>query len=88
MSETFLGDNFLGVDCSIPIEGMEDSAIMRVQKLTTSTKATMGQTCRGLPSKRSRETRRGGNVYNGGRQELRNYNGDYGNRPRDHYSYS
>ena len=79
---------FWGAYCSIPIEDRVDSTVKRVQKLTTSTKAAVGQTGRGLPFKRSRETRRGGSVYNGGRQELRNYNGDYGNKPRDQYSYS
>jgi hypothetical protein len=60
-----------------------DSAVKRVQKLTTATKAAVGQTGRGLPSKRG--TRRGGS--NGGRLNYQNYNGDYGNMPREQYNY-
>ncbi len=48
----------------------------------------MGQTGRGLHPKRGSKIRRMGNIYNGGRQDyMNNYNGNYGNMPRDQYSY-
>ncbi len=87
VAETFLGDELFGADRTNPIEDRKDTASKRVQKSTTAAKATMGQTGRGLPSKRSSQTRRGGSVYNGGRQKYMNYNGDYGNTPRDLYNY-
>ncbi len=83
VAETFLGDKLFGADRTIPVEDRVDSAVKRVQKLTTATKAAVGQTGRGLPSKRG--TRRGGS--NGGRLDYTNYNGDYGNMPREKYNY-
>ncbi len=82
---TFLGDGLFGADRTIPVEDRVDNAIKRVQKSTTAAKATVGQTSRGQPSKRG--IRRGGIVYNGGRHDYKNYNGDYGNMPRDQYNY-
>ena len=83
VAETFLGDELFGADRTIPVEDRVDSAVKRVQKLTTAAKAAVGQTGRGIASKRG--TRRGGS--NGGRFDNRNYNGDYGNRPREQYNY-
>ena len=76
--ETFLGDELFGADRTIPVEDRVDSAVKRVQELTTAAKAAVGQTGRGIASKRG--TRRGGS--NGGRFD-RNYNGEYGNKPRE-----
>ncbi len=83
-----MGDELFGADRTIPIEDRVDNAAKRVQKLSTSAKAAVGQTCRGLHPKRGREIRRMGSIYNGGRQDYKNnYNGDYDNMPRDHYIY-
>jgi hypothetical protein len=83
VAETFLGDEHFGADRTIPVEDRVDNAMKCVQKLTTTAKATVGQRGRGLPSKRG--TRRGS--INGGRLDYKNYNGDYGNMPREQYSY-
>ncbi len=83
VAETFLGDELFGADRTIPVEDRVDSAVKRVHKLTTAAKAAVGQTGRGIASKRG--TRRGGS--NGGRFDNINYNGDYGNRPREQYNY-
>jgi hypothetical protein len=61
VADTFLGDELLGADCTIPIEGRVDNAVMRVQKLTTASKAAVGQTCRGGYS----ANKRGGQVVVG-----------------------
>ena len=71
VAEAFLGDALFGTDRTIPIEERLDIAVKRVQKLTTSSKAAMGQSGRrGITSGRRGGGRRGGyNNYNGGRQQ-------------------
>jgi hypothetical protein len=85
VAETFLGYELFGADRTIPVEDRVDIAVKRVQKLTKAAKAIVGQTGRGLPAKRG--ICRGGSVYNGGSHDYKNYNGDYGNMPRDRYNY-
>ncbi len=72
---------FLGADRTIPIEDRVESAVKIVQKLTTTTKATVVQTGRGGYStvKRGGAGRRGGSNFNGGRQDYKrqNYYSDY-----------
>ncbi len=47
LAETFLGDHLFGAYRTIPIEDRVDNAVKRVQKLTTTAKATLGQSSRG-----------------------------------------
>ena len=47
VAETFLGDALFGADSTIPVEERVDNAVKREQKLTTATKAAMGQSNRG-----------------------------------------
>ena len=73
VAETFLGDELLGADRTIPIEDQVDKAVKRFQKLSATTKAIVGQTSRGSSSSTNRggAGRRGGTIggsYNGGRQ--------------------
>ena len=67
VAETFLRDALFGADRTIPVEERVDSAVKRVQKLTTEAKATMGQSGRGGSSSVKRGGgRRGGFInYNG-----------------------
>jgi hypothetical protein len=66
VADSFLGDELFGEDRTIPIEDRVHSAVKRVQKLTTTTKATMGQTGRGgySANKRGGAGRRWGNNSN------------------------
>ena len=74
VAETFLGDALFGADRTIPVEERVDSAVKRVQKLTTAAKAAVGQTSRGGSSSGRRGGgRRGG--FSGGRQQ--HYNRDF-----------
>ena len=71
MAKTFLGDALFGADRTIPVEERVDNAVKRVQKLTTTAKASVGQADRGgNSSSRRGGGRRGGsnNNYKGGRQ--------------------
>jgi hypothetical protein len=83
VAETFLGDALFGADRTIPVEERVDSAVKRVQKLTTAAKAAVGQTSSrgGSSSGRRGGGRRGGSSnYNGGRgqqQYNRDYSSDY-----------
>ena len=84
VADTFLGDELFGADRTIPIEDRVGSAVKRVQKLTTSAKAKVGQIGRGgySANKRGGAGRRGGSNSNGGRRDYskQNYYSDY-NRP-------
>jgi hypothetical protein len=77
--ETFWGDALFGADRTIPVEERVDSAVKRVQKLTTASKAAVGQSGRmGTTSDRRGGGRRGGfNNNNGGRQHPYKRLGDY-----------
>jgi hypothetical protein len=81
VTETFLGDALFGANRTIPVEERVDNAVKRVQKLTTSAKATVGQSIRGSnTSGRRGGGRRGGFTnYNGDRQQQYNIQGDYNN---------
>ena len=70
VAETFLGDALFGADKTIPVEERFDGAVKRVQKLTTTAKATVGQASRGgnTSGKRGGGRRGGFNNYSGGRQ--------------------
>ena len=73
-----MGDALFGADRTIPVEERVDSAVKRVQKLTTTTKAAVGQTSRGGKSSGRRGGgRRGG--FSGGRQHhySRDLSSDY-----------
>jgi len=82
-ANTFLGDALFGADKTIPIEERVDNAVKRAQKLTRTTKATVGKSGRGgNTSGRRGGVRRGGfnNNYSGGRQpqyRLNDYINDY-----------
>ena len=47
VADTFLGDDLLGRDRTILVEERVDIVVKRVQKLTASSKATLGQSARG-----------------------------------------
>jgi hypothetical protein len=81
VAETFLGDDLFGAYRTIPMEERVDSAVKRLQKLTTVAKATVGQSSRGgSTSGRRGGGRRGGfSNYNGGRQQPYSRQGDYSN---------
>jgi hypothetical protein len=80
VAETFLGDALFGADRTIPVEERVDSAVKRVQKLTTTTKLAVGQSSRGgsILGKRGGGKRGGFNNYNGGRHQPYIKQGDYG----------
>jgi len=63
-ADTFLGAELFGANRTIPIEDRVDNAAKRVQKLTTISKATVGQTGRAGYSAKGR---RGGRISHGGR---------------------
>jgi hypothetical protein len=79
VAETFLGDALFGADRTIPREERVDSAVKRVQKLTTAATSAVGQSSRrGITSCRRGKGRRGGFInYNGGRQQPYIRQGDY-----------
>ena len=81
VADICLGDKLFGADRTIPIENRVDSAVKRVQKLTTSAKAAVGQIGRGgySANKRGGAGRRGGSNSNGGMQDYsrQNYYSDY-----------
>ena len=74
VAEIFLGDALFGADIIIRVEERVDSAMKRVQKLTTIAKAALGQSGRGgSTSGRRGGGRHGGfNNYNGSRQQQYN----------------
>jgi hypothetical protein len=80
VAETFLGDALFGAaDRTIPVEERVDGAVKKVQKLTTTTKATVGQANRGgnTSDRRGGGSRGGFNNYIGGRQHQYNRHTDY-----------
>jgi hypothetical protein len=79
VAETFVGDALFGADRTIPVEERVDSAVKRVQKLTTAAKAAVGQSGRGgsMAGKRNGGRRGGSSSNNGGRGQQQ-YNRDYG----------
>ena len=81
VAEIFWGGALFGADRTISVEERVDSAVKRVQKLTTAAKAAVGQSSRGgNTSGRRGGGRRGGfSNYNGGRQQPYNRQGDYNN---------
>jgi hypothetical protein len=78
-AETFWGDALFGADRTIPVEERVVSAVKRVKKLTTATKAAVGQSSRGgsTPCRRGEGKRGGFSNYNGGRQQPYIRQGDY-----------
>ena len=81
-AKTFLGDALFGADRTIPIEERLDNVAKRVQKLTTSAKAAVGQSGRGGSTFGRRVGgRRDGfsNSYSGGKRQQHNKQGDYNN---------
>ena len=72
---------YLGHTETIPLEERVDNAVKRLHKLTTATKAYVGQSGRGgNTSGRRGGGRRGGyNNYNGGRLKKYNIQGDCSN---------
>ena len=85
VADTFLGDELFGADRTIPIEHKVDSAVKRVQKLTTTVKAIVGQTGRGGYSTNNHgwAGHRGGNNFNGDRPDYnkQNYYSDFNRHP-------
>jgi hypothetical protein len=81
VAETFLGDALFGADRTIPVEERVDSAVKRIQKLTTAVKAAVGQSSRGgnTLGKRGGGRRGGFSNYNGGSQHPYIRQGDYNN---------
>jgi len=71
VADTFLGDKLFGAHRTIPSEDRVGSAVKKVQKLTTTARATMGHTgCGGYSaSKRGGAGRRGGINSNEGRHD-------------------
>jgi hypothetical protein len=70
-AKTFLGDALFGADRNILVEERVDNAVKRVQKLTTTTKAEVGQSGRGGSTfgMRGGGRRDGVSNYSGGRQQ-------------------
>jgi hypothetical protein len=80
VAETFLGDDLFEVGRTISVEERVDIDVKRVQKLTATSKATVGQSGRGgnTSSKRGGGRRGGSNHnYNGGKQQHYNIHGNY-----------
>ena len=73
VAETFHGDELFGADRTIPVEDRVDSAVKRVQKLSSAARAAVGQSSRGGAGSGTRGGggRRGGRSFNGGRQQYR-----------------
>jgi hypothetical protein len=71
VAETFTCDPLVGAARTIPIEDRVDSAVKRVQKLSTAAKTAVGQSSRGGSTfgRRGGGRRGGYSNYNGGRQQ-------------------